>query len=360
MINYSTDQSQEVYKQNRALKYARQKHSARIAQAFTGHKVSTCMHTATGKIEVKFSQEKRRAFYSGLATCGSVWDCPICSAKISARRAEDINLGVDNWMDRGGSIVMVTYTLRHDINDRLDVLSRVLTDATRFVHSGAPYARLKERIGIKGSITATEILYNRDNGWHIHKHQVLFLDNNQVNIEDLQRWIYARYESYLESKGFDSLPDVGVKVSEICSERSQLPGYITKWGIENELTALDKKVSKGMTPFEMLDYQDLDSEFAEYSLAMYGKRRLVWSKGLRSLLGLGSELTDQQLAEVEDYLTADVVTLKEIPVHEWHYIRAHDLKCQVLENAERGEIEFFYWYLDNVIYKLDPGSGCVI
>ena len=30
------------------------------------------------------------AGFSGLATCGSVWACPVCSAKIATRRAEEL------------------------------------------------------------------------------------------------------------------------------------------------------------------------------------------------------------------------------------------------------------------------------
>lgn len=349
MIDYSTDESHEQYKINRSVKYSRQKESARIAKKYTGHKVISCMYKIAGAVQIKFSLEKKRAFYSGLATCGSVWDCPICSAKISARRGEEINEGVNNWIESGGAIVMITYTLRHNLGDRLENLSRVLTDGIRFVHSGAPYARFKKQFGVKGSITATEVLYNSENGWHIHKHQILFIDRKKINTPLMQIWLYERYERYLESKGYSSVDGVGVVVSDLVTDKSTVPGYITKWGIEKELTALDHKVSKGYTPFELLDNPENEEIYAEYSRTMYGKRRLVWSRGLRSLLGLGIELSDEELAEQQELLGADIVVLRNIEVHEWHYIREHGLRCQVLEKAEQGEEEFFYWYLEKVL-----------
>ncbi|WP_075334846.1 hypothetical protein [Pseudonocardia sp. Ae717_Ps2] len=45
--------------------------------------------------------EPGTAGFGGLATCGSVWACPVCSAKISARRSKDLEQLI-NWnADRG-------------------------------------------------------------------------------------------------------------------------------------------------------------------------------------------------------------------------------------------------------------------
>src|SRR4051794_3614642 len=48
------------------------------------------------------------AGFSGLATCGSVWACPVDSAKIMARRSLEIGAGLLTWENRGGRLLMGT------------------------------------------------------------------------------------------------------------------------------------------------------------------------------------------------------------------------------------------------------------
>jgi hypothetical protein len=315
------------------------------------------MHQDTGSVKLKYSQEKQRAFYTGLATCGSVWDCPVCAAKISARRSEEIDQAITEWVSRGGSVCMVTYTIRHNLADRLADVAKVLTDGIRFVHSGAPWQRFKSKYKISGSITATEVLFNRENGWHIHKHQVLFLDRDDARAEDMQKWLYARYEMFLEQHGWESQEGIGVVVSDPVKDPGQLPGYIGKWGLQAEMTSVDKKESHGMTPFELLDHEDLHKVWVEYSRSMYGKRRLVWSAGLRFLLGIGAEKPDEVIAQEEDLKDIDTIELREIPLDEWRYIRKYDLRLEVLERAEVGGDKFALWYLVRISKPVLFGMG---
>lgn len=341
---------EEVNKINRAVRYKRQAVSAAYAQ-LTNHSVRFCMNRSHGnKVEVLYSQKSGKAYYHGLMTCGSVWDCPVCAAKISARRSDEIKEGVNNWYDRGGVVAMVTYTLRHDLGDSLGLISRTMTNAIRFVHSGAPYGRIKEKYAIKGSISATEILYNSRNGWHYHKHQLIFIDAPGLENEALEKWIYARYNKYLNQCGFGSIEGIGVRVSPAESV-DNITGYITKWGLHNEITAENKDSQSGITPFELLDDEKYRDQWLEYSRTMYGKRRLTWSAGLRDLLGLTVELTDEQIAEQREYDQADVIELALINRQYWGYIVKNNLRAEVLDHAERGPEHFQEWYYHRVIKR---------
>ena len=55
------------------------------------------------------------AHYRGLATCGSIWACPVCSAKIRNARALEIAEAAGNWHRAGNTVLMVTFTVPHDI-----------------------------------------------------------------------------------------------------------------------------------------------------------------------------------------------------------------------------------------------------
>ena len=63
--------------------------------------------------------EGRRAGFEGLVTCGSVWMCPVCAAKVAAKRAEELAPVLDAVHARGGSALMLTLTIRHSAGDRL-------------------------------------------------------------------------------------------------------------------------------------------------------------------------------------------------------------------------------------------------
>src|SRR5690606_39143584 len=68
-----------------------------------------------GEVTVKVSGRggHRSAGFGGLATCGSVWACPVCSAKIAVRRASEVEQAL-NWnVERGGTVVFATLTVRH-------------------------------------------------------------------------------------------------------------------------------------------------------------------------------------------------------------------------------------------------------
>lgn len=349
-MDYSTIPQDEKRKINRSIRYKRQKISAMLAQTQTLHSVRNCMlQTPGNKVQVILSRSTGRAYYKGLITCGSVWDCPICSAKISARRSEEIKQGVSTWQEKGYKVVMVTYTMRHNLGDSLKDVSRTITDAIRFVHSGAPYIRIKEKYNIAGSISATEILFNPLNGWHYHKHQLLFIKSPHLDYLSLEKWLYGRYNKYLNINGFGALPGIGVKVSPP-QDNDNLPEYISKWGLENELTA-DNKDSESIHPFELLDDDKYHSRFIEYSRAMYGKRRLTWSRGLRELLGLAVELSDEELAELSEITQDDQMELAIIPGDLWKYIVKNNLRSGLLDEAEKGSESFQDWYYHRIIKR---------
>jgi len=64
------------------------------------------------------------AHFGGLQVCGSVWMCPVCSAKITERRRVELQGGLACWCGRS---VLVTFTLAHNRSECLpDVLGGLL------------------------------------------------------------------------------------------------------------------------------------------------------------------------------------------------------------------------------------------
>jgi len=131
--------------------------------------------------------------------------------------------------------------------------------------------------------------------------------------------------------------------------------YVSKWGIESEITKGHIKKSKenyspnDLLRFELGTYEgkakplspgQARALFIEYASCMKGKKQLHWSRGLRDLLALGEEKTDQELVdevEIQEELFA------KIPLSMWKIILKAEKRAEVLESCKQG-IVFFHDY----------------
>lgn len=99
-------------------------------------------------------------------TCGSVWECPICSAHVSERRADEIRSAMVRNSGAGGSAAFATFTVSHLSNDGLEELLAGFLAAFRRLTSKPSYARLRRRYGVLGYVRVLEVTHGR-NGWHL-------------------------------------------------------------------------------------------------------------------------------------------------------------------------------------------------
>jgi hypothetical protein len=279
-----------------------------------------------------------KAFYKGLYTCGRLWTCPVCAAKISERRRLELSDALQNAKDQGFSVYLLTQTIRHGVGDCLSGGLQGIADSERLLWSSRSGASVRERLGVVGTIKTTEVTWGQANGWHPHKHTLLFLKTPispfVIQSELSPLWVNACVKSGLPAPTLDR----GLTVQD----GSFADAYVSKWGLESEMTKGHSKVAKkgGMTPFALLEniLETGDSQswelFKEYSVALKGKRQLVWSKGLRSLLLHDvAEKTDVELASSED-LDVQAVFWASLSVLEWKAIRYYKYESVLLDKSE--------------------------
>ena len=72
-------------------------------------------------VQVWKSKNHKTASYGGLQTCGSVWMCPVCGAKVVERRRGEIQQAMAMHRACGGEVHLLTLTVPHT---RFDVLRR--------------------------------------------------------------------------------------------------------------------------------------------------------------------------------------------------------------------------------------------
>lgn len=85
----------------------------------------------------------------GLVTCGSVWACPVCAAKVAARRADELADVMRFALKRGCTATMVTLTMRHHKGQRLKDCWDAVSGGWHAVTSGKQWVADSQVFGLK-------------------------------------------------------------------------------------------------------------------------------------------------------------------------------------------------------------------
>lgn len=289
--------------------------------------------------------------FAGLASCGSVWGCPVCNAKIMARRNLEIGAAIEAWESRGGRVAFGTETMRHWSGHRLEDLWGCLSSAWGKVTSGKAWISNKKRYGIAGWLRVVEVTWWRVNGWHVHIHYLLFLEPSTVatDLDALKGSMFGRWSSALKSLGLPAPLLAGQDLRLLDGPADEgLAEYFTKAvqgprSIGQELTNSQSKTARGAHKTrpvwsfldDVLDQGDADAldRWHEWQAGSKGRRQLTWSKGLREMLGLRFEKSDEDIAAEELGSKADDLVI--ITAAGWRVVVAGRLRVQILESVYR-------------------------
>lgn len=344
-------------------RFALQSQAARL---LPGERVANCKRDhipGLKSVTVLHSPSVKKSHYKNLIVCGSVWMCPVCASKITERRREELSaaLAATDYF-----LILVTFTLRHQIDDELGNLLQALMAAFRDFKSGASWQLAMKRYSWAGSIRALETTHG-ENGWHPHLHDLVLLESplTAEEIDELTVWLRERWLMVLARHGRDAswYPSVDVRpgradVAEYIAKYGRLP-KVTGWTLEHELTKAPVKRGRPdrRTPYQLLADSLVGDKrasalFVEYAKNFKGKKQLVWSKGLRARLGLDEqELTDEQLALAE---REPSVILLFLTLEQWEIIVGNDSRAELLEEAAHGDRErVVIWLAELGIYVYD-------
>jgi len=309
------------------------------------HRTAKCRHLAHGQVAVALDRAHGSAFFGGLVTCGSVWTCPICAAKIQERRREEVAKGIAWAYEEKLQPALVTLTFPHGNHQQLGRLLEQQAEALRLMRVGSPWKRFKLATGYQGVIRSLELTHGA-HGWHPHTHELWFVGAH-VHAQEMKAEISRQWESACiragllsDPKKIEAFREYAVDVKGWCSAGD----YLCKqddsrhfWGADRELAKGGSKAGKstGKHPFALLAAaSDGDRRaarlFLTYALAMKGRRQLLWSAGLKGRAGL-DECSDQDLAE-EQREEADVLGL--VDSAQWKLVIRYDKRAQLLDAAE--------------------------
>jgi hypothetical protein len=271
-------------------------------------------------LELKLSETHKKAFFAGFESCGSVWACPLCAPKITERRKVEVQEGIESARAQGLDVYLVTYTVPHGMGDDLKSIRQKMGKAWMRGTSTRKGSQIRKALGMKGTIRALEVTFGQ-NGWHPHFHAIMF-NRSPCGAEAIKDMLYSLWLDGCRKEGLDEPSFAhGVQVDD----GRKAAKYVTKWGMESEVTKGHLKRGKqSVNPWDLLrvrtfglGHPSISPELAQvfddlgidqkasgdlwlaFTRAFKGARQLYWSNGLRKLLGLKKELSDKELAEQE-------------------------------------------------------------
>ena len=300
------------------------------------HQVRNCLRARISKqkgVTLFYNVEREQANFGNLQRCYSVWNCPICSMTITEGRRTELKQGLSNWTDAGGHAYLATFTNSHHRGDNLDQLLTGQKKAFVKFWEKTKVKEMLKRLGYKGRIVATEVTWGEQNGWHPHYHMILFFDH-QIDHQGLQTFLALQWQEVCIKAGLKA-PDLihGVDVRN----GTYAAKYVSKWGLEEEVTKghLKKGLNGSLTPFDLLRGASTNNHyktlFKECADVFKGKQQLVWSKGLKDLLGI-KKVTDEELIEETEKTSIEV---RELPLKIWDLILKYEKRAYVLELVEQ-------------------------
>jgi len=326
------------------------------------------------------------AGFGGLVTCGSAWSCPVCAAKIAARRSTEIGDALAAWIAGGGEVALLTLTMRHHAkrdgvfvtlltlwSSLITAWGLVTTSGGRWWKDvqdgyGAPMTRVIRSGKREGQVVTcnrirmirvVEVTHGR-HGWHPHLHVLLLLPAGLgPRLETLRTLIAVRWADALTSLGLERPGESAVDARFMTEAEARAGVYLTKsgrgTGDADDVDGLAQEVAYGAsktakrtgsnTPFQLLNLimmadaagradtrsmRRLRALWREWETVSRGRRQIAWSAGLREELRV-EVLEDAEIAE--EVVDGDVVG--EIEAGVWAYVCESGSDYAILSTFER-------------------------
>lgn len=318
-----------------------------------------CLCAITGsEVGVMYAPSVQRAHYSGLATCGSVWGCSVCSAKITERRKLEVEQAANLHLAAGGGLYMVTLTWAHTRHDDLAAMVEGSRQALTKLRGRRSYVKLQREIDYVGLIRAFEVKHSDANGWHPHFHELIFTAK-PLTRDQIREWSASLYEMWRAQCVAAGLGEpnrkAGVSIVQATSPADYMAkfGHQPKWGVGAEMTRSQAKkgTAESRTPWDLLRlYAEGGTRFfhlfREYVSAFFGARQLYWSPGLKQSFGI-DEISDEALAAREDEKSYQLCRISK---EDWYLVlrQPYESRALILKLAESGGVPAIEEFLKSI------------
>lgn len=334
-----------------------------------------CRIDATLPVGVRYNASKEMASYSNLQWCGSVWLCPDCSYRVTQKRKKELAEALIESRKNGFYVSMLTLTVPHYAGDDLRGLLKKMSNAKHKLWSNRDSREyFSEIFGLVGHITATEVKYSDQNGWHPHYH-ILLVSKKKIADEDvlIQDELYDFWQDKCMKSGLGKPSRKHGLDLKTGSRDEVLADYISKWGLAEEMTQSHQKIGKrnrqSLTVWEILELASMEKStrdkyshlFLEYGAAFKNRAQLYWSSGLKELLKV-KDVSDEEAANAaEDDQDEIFDQVLELETQDWWAICFYKMRVEFLELIEldilKNGIDTDFLMVKNLLWNLKYPTG---
>lgn len=261
-------------------------------------RIGRCGKGRLSNVEVWNTPGQDTAHFRGVISCGSIWLCPVCAAKISEGRRQELREVMDGHAAEGGAAYQVTLTMPHTRFDGCKDLRDAVAHGWQLAQGTRAWSRAKKEFGVMGQVRTLEITHGQ-RGWHPHLHLLVFTDRH-LGADDQETFQTVMFEEW--AKRVEQLTGKKCNRSAFDWRPATAGDYLTKWGADAEITKAIDKQGRGASrsPWELLsDAADGDQQarmlWLDYAEAFKGARHMTWSRGFKDRY-LRSDRTDEDLS----------------------------------------------------------------
>lgn len=354
------------------------------------HRTVWChRHVRTeGPMPIMRQLDGSRARLGKVKTCGSVWACPVCAAKVAEQRRLELSHAMKAHVQAGGYAYLVTFTFPHSKGQTLAELMGPFTKARQSFQNSRKWKAVMERANKVGVVNSLEVTYGSANGWHPHLHMLVFCDAGAFGegeasedgrlsshaIDHLRgEWVRLLEKRGLvdgNSRSWANRYALDVRGGAKAAEYIAKWGHEEQWGLSSELTTSHAKTGKRdtwgttdhYTPFQLLAMAAAGDghaicAFREFVGEFDGKRMLTWSRGLKAHFHI-DEIDDEQAAAEPELALEDEQQVGELYQEQLQtltrYGRLGDFLAFV---AEFGHQEHSQALIDEWIQAVEHAGG---
>jgi hypothetical protein len=352
------------------------------------HRVCWCGRHAVseGALPVLRRLDGSSARVGSVKTCGSVWACPVCAAKIAETRRSELAYAMVKHQAAGGHAYLLTFTFPHYMGQTLAEMMEPFTKARQSFQNSKGWKKIMGKDGTAGrvgAVTSLEVTYGISNGWHPHLHMLVFSQPGAFKEGEADEegrlssaaidYLRGQWVRILEKKGLVDGSNrewadrygLDVRGGAKAAEYIAKWGHDESWGLSSELSSSHAKTGKRdtwgtrdhYTPFQLLAMSAAGDghatcAFREFVTAFDGKRMLTWSPGLKDHFGI-AEMADEEAAAEQ-----------ELPLNDEHpigFIHQEQLTTLVSRGAYGRFLDFVaeHGHLDDPQQLIDDWIAAV-
>lgn len=278
--------------------------------------------------------------------------CPVCSPLIQSERAKLVEKSIEYAHSNGMTVYMLTLTAPHYAN------TDYLTFAAKIQSGYSSLVSAIKRMVVNGNakynlqyhIQNFEVTYSAKNGYHPHKHCLLFFESAGVNEKELEKDVKRLWKKICRKNGLLVTDNVDFDQRAVNIELCRTANnYLQK--IHHEMTSKNKAARiHNLTYFDCLsDLTNLKiskssdlSKIKELETIVIGfvkifeiAESLRYSKGFKAIVqnyidSLPLDEEPEVMAGVDD---VETITISKLT---WEYIVQHKLRPELIAKAIEG------------------------